>query len=249
MNKRTRSATGYAAWRLIAEELRGDIAGGALAVGDRLPTEQELSERFGVNRHTVRQAVAALAADGLVESRRGSGTYVLGGGIHLHRLGVRTRMSLSLGDRAEASAVRVLDSAIEAPPADIADALRLRGDRAVRVEGMRTVGGRALVRGTHWFDAERFPDIAAVLRRSRSVTAALRSVGVDDYLRVSTTVSARHATADEAADLALEPGAVVLVARGLDALPDGTPLQLVVARFPAQRVALEIEHGGGLGLA
>lgn len=242
MNTSRRSSTGYSTWRLIAEELRAEIGDGAIAFGSRLPTEQELGARFGVNRHTVRQAIAALAADGLVESRRGSGTTVIGGGVHLHRLGMRTRMSSSLGALAETAAVRVLESAVESPPAEVAEALGIADGLAVRVEGVRTAGGRPLVRGTHWFDAARFPDIASALRRSRSITAGLRAVGVEDYLRIATTVSARHATADEAADLDLEPGAVVLVARGLDALPDGTPLQLVLARFPAQRVALEIEH-------
>jgi DNA-binding FadR family transcriptional regulator len=65
--------SGYSAWRLIAEELRVDITSGRFPVGGRLPTEAELAERFGVNRHTVRRGVAALAAEGLVEARRGSG--------------------------------------------------------------------------------------------------------------------------------------------------------------------------------
>jgi GntR family phosphonate transport system transcriptional regulator len=67
-------------------------------------------------------------------------------------------------------------------------------------------------------------------------------VGVDDYVRAATTVGARHATAGEAADLGLPGGSVVLVTRSLDTLTDGTPLQVGITRFVADRVELDIGH-------
>lgn len=60
----------------IVARLAGDIRSGRLSPGDRLPTEQALSEALGVSRTVVREAVAALRADGLVVTRRGSGAYV-----------------------------------------------------------------------------------------------------------------------------------------------------------------------------
>ena len=56
--------------------LKGQIAKGGLMPGDRLPTEAELGERFGISRQTVRQALGMLENEGIVERRRGSGTYV-----------------------------------------------------------------------------------------------------------------------------------------------------------------------------
>ena len=56
--------------------LSADIRGGRLAPGARLPTEQALTPALGVSRTVVREAVAALRADGLVVTRRGSGAYV-----------------------------------------------------------------------------------------------------------------------------------------------------------------------------
>lgn len=242
MSQIPRPATGYAAWRLIAEELRADIAEGRLGIGARLPSENELAQRFGVNRQTARQAIAALAAEGMVEARRGSGTFVTNGPVHVHRIGVRTRLSSSLGPAGGPASGRVLEHAVETPPEAIAARLRPVGDQAIRVETLRIVGGRPLSRGTHWFDVARVPDIAAALRRTNSVTAALHSAGIDDYMRQSTLVTARHATAAEAGDLELEPGSVVLVTQALDMLPDGTPLQVGVSRFAASRIALDIEH-------
>lgn len=62
--------------RLI-DDLRQSIASGAFAPGGRLPTEAQLSETHGVSRTVVREAIAALRADHLVDARQGSGVYVL----------------------------------------------------------------------------------------------------------------------------------------------------------------------------
>lgn len=60
----------------VMARLSADIRGGRLAPGARLPTEQALTSELGVSRTVVREAVAALRADGLVVTRRGSGAYV-----------------------------------------------------------------------------------------------------------------------------------------------------------------------------
>jgi GntR family transcriptional repressor for pyruvate dehydrogenase complex len=60
----------------VIARLANDIRSGRLEPGARLPTEQALSSALGVSRTVVREAVAALRADGLVVTRRGSGAYV-----------------------------------------------------------------------------------------------------------------------------------------------------------------------------
>lgn len=61
---------------LLAQALRAQIEGGKLQVGDLLPSEPQLSERFGVSRHTVRAALQTLQRLGLVASQQGVGTRV-----------------------------------------------------------------------------------------------------------------------------------------------------------------------------
>src|SRR6516162_11377908 len=56
--------------------LASDIADGRLSTGSQLPTENDLMDRFGVSRPTVRKAVQNLVSRGLVEIQRGKGTYV-----------------------------------------------------------------------------------------------------------------------------------------------------------------------------
>ncbi|RRQ70539.1 GntR family transcriptional regulator [Streptomyces griseofuscus] len=61
----------------VIAELRNQIATGEWPVGSRIPTEPELVEQLGVARNTIREAVRALAHNGLLDIRQGSGTYVV----------------------------------------------------------------------------------------------------------------------------------------------------------------------------
>lgn len=61
----------------ISEALRVKISDEELKPGDKLPSEARISELYGVSRTVVREAIAALRADGLVEPRRGAGVFVI----------------------------------------------------------------------------------------------------------------------------------------------------------------------------
>ncbi|MGH3314140.1 MAG: FadR/GntR family transcriptional regulator [Streptomyces sp.] len=61
----------------VISALRAQITSGEWPVGARIPTEPELVEQLGVARNTVREAVRALAHNGLLDIRQGSGTYVV----------------------------------------------------------------------------------------------------------------------------------------------------------------------------
>jgi DNA-binding FadR family transcriptional regulator len=63
-------------YRQIAERVRGLIAQGRFASGERLPAERELAQQLGVSRPSVREALIALEVEGLIEVRTGSGIYV-----------------------------------------------------------------------------------------------------------------------------------------------------------------------------
>ncbi len=60
----------------VAERLEKAILGGKFALGDRLPSEAELGERFGASRTVIREALKRLNARGIVQTINGSGSYV-----------------------------------------------------------------------------------------------------------------------------------------------------------------------------
>src|ERR1700744_699700 len=66
-------------YRKGADDLRASIAAGEYPAGTRLPSENDLAERYAVSRGTIRQAFAALRSDGVIASRRGARRIVLGG--------------------------------------------------------------------------------------------------------------------------------------------------------------------------
>lgn len=60
----------------IAEQLEGMIADGTLKPGERLPAERQLSERLGISRPSLREAIQKLSSKGLLTTRQGGGTFV-----------------------------------------------------------------------------------------------------------------------------------------------------------------------------
>lgn len=64
-------------YRQLAQRLRGDIERGDIAVSEKIPSENELASEYGIGRPTVRQATDLLVREGILQRRRGAGTFVL----------------------------------------------------------------------------------------------------------------------------------------------------------------------------
>ncbi len=70
------SARAQPRYRQVAQALRADIVAGNFNAGDALPTEMSLCDRYGISRHTAREALRLLSEDGLIERRQGAGSIV-----------------------------------------------------------------------------------------------------------------------------------------------------------------------------
>ena len=230
---------GVALWRQIADQIRFAIDTGEFI--DRLPPETVLAGRFGVNRHTVRGAIAALEQEGVLRAEQGRGTFIERRQRLAYPISARTRFSEGLRGQTKDRRGILLDHAVEAADQRTAEALGLAPDAEVtRLETLSEADGRPVSRATSYFDARRFGGIEALYRESGSITMALKSFGISDYFRRSTLISARHASAADLADLSLSPGAIVLVTVYVNVDPDGVPVQFSETRFAADLVELSV---------
>ncbi|MFB9951577.1 phosphonate metabolism transcriptional regulator PhnF [Rhizobium puerariae] len=232
---------GVALWRQIADRIRASIANGEYDSTGKVPPEIVLAAQFGVNRHTVRSALAALAQEGIVRPVQGRGTLIERKERLNFPISQRTRFSEGIGDQAREKEGLLLQSAEETASADLAARLRIpQGAPVIRLEALRKADRRPVSRSTNWFPAGRFHGITEAYEESGSITLAFRALGLSDYLRVSTEVTAVHADGADLTDLQLSPGAIILVAKALNTDTNGAPVQYAVSRFPADMVQFTI---------
>ena len=229
-------------WAGIAEALRSEIAGGARRPGDRLPTEAALSARFGVNRHTVRRALAALVEEGLVRTRRGAGAFVAEAPTD-YPIGARVRYRRSMEAAGRVPGKRILASETRSSTPEEAAVLRLDPSARVHItDGLALADGAPVALFHSVYPADRLPGLPAALAAHGSVTRALAACGVPDYVRVSTRITAAAATAVEAGHLRLPAGAPLIVSEALSADLEGVPVEHGTTRFAGDRIALTLDH-------
>jgi GntR family phosphonate transport system transcriptional regulator len=237
--------SGISAWKQIADQISRSIASGEFDDTGMVPPETLLAEKFGVNRHTVRSAIASLADEGLLRRVQGRGTLIEKRERLVFPVSRRTRFSEGLGSQTNQRGTTLIASQQIEATAELADHLQIAsGANVLQLRTLGTVDGLPVSLSTAHFDAARFPRMAELVGRLRSVTKAFAEQGVPDYVRVSTEVTGRTATAQEAAYLKLSPGAVVLVARSVNADLDGRVIQYARTVFAADKISLRLDTAG-----
>lgn len=232
---------GIAIWRQIKEWLKTEIASGAFEKGSRLPTESEIAARFGVNRHTVRRAIAALTNEGVLRADQGRGTFVASAPLS-YPIGSRTRFSEIVSGQNKTASGRMIGSGNEEADALLADCLNVPiGTLLTRIETLRVVEGAPVLVGTSWFDQDLFPTLVKAYAETGSFTAAMKQNGVDDYTRKQTRISAEIIDPQDAVLLEMPPGLPVLVLESINVDLTGTPIQYTRTRMAADRVQLVVE--------
>lgn len=227
-------------WKSIALSLTSDIAEGRYGTGDRLPTEAQLSATHGVNRHTVRRALAEMAEQGLVHARRGAGVFVAARPTE-YPIGKRVRYHQNISASGKIPGKKILSLTTRAADEAEAESLELHpGDPVHVYDGLSLADGQPIAVFQSVFPAARFPDLLTALTETQSVTKALQMNGISDYTRISTRLTARQASATQALHLRLTEGAPVLHSVGINADPDGTPVEYGRTWFAGERVTLTL---------
>lgn len=226
-------------WSSIAAALREEIAAGTYAQGTKLPTEAQLALRFGVNRHTVRRALGALAEAGLVQPRRGAGVFVTSVPTD-YPLGRRVRFHQNVLANGRTPSRRMLRTETRPASAEEAEALALPPSSLVHlIEGISLADGVPIGLFRSVLPAERFPNFPKDMTRLGSITAALADAGVD-YTRALTRLTAKLANGVQAGHLRLPQGAPLLRSVTINVDAEGQPVEFGTSWFSGDRVTLTV---------
>ena len=206
-----------------------------------MPTEAQLAARFDVNRHTVRRAIEMLVRTGLVRVEQGRGAFVADDVIDYPVTG-RTRFNEWIRKQNREPRGHVLHVKQVACSQVVAAGLRVdRGSCVAVLERLGLADSVPVSLGSHYFSMARLPGILEALRAEPTVTAALATVGVADYLRQSTRVSARMPNSAEASLLQVSRTRPILVCENTNVDLSGRVVEFGIARYPSTRVQVVFE--------
>ena len=228
-------------WQAIATALRADISEGRYQPGDQLPTEAQLSARFGVNRHTVRHALSHLVEGGLVRTRRGAGAFVAATPTD-YPIGARVRFHENLLAAGRRPDKHILD--VECRAATAGEARALQVDHAAPVcayHGLSLADDAPIALFESVFPLDRLKGIDRHLTETSSVTEALARAGVADYTRASTRLTAVLADVTQALHLHLREGDPLLRSTSVNIDAAGHPVEYGRTWFAGDRVTLTLE--------
>ncbi|MEM0977856.1 MAG: phosphonate metabolism transcriptional regulator PhnF [Pseudomonadota bacterium] len=235
-----------ALWRDIATHIEKDILDGVLKEGDQLPTESVLSDRFSVNRHTVRRALSYLTDEGLIYTKQGSGAFVSEDVMH-YPIGSRVRFHKSVEAVGRHPSKRILHSERRKARRNEARALRLaEGSSVFHLESVGLINRVPISHAVTVFPADRLPNMLDELGKDPSISAALAAHGVGDFFRASTEVTAVLANATSASLLRTQPGAALIRTQSVSVDEKGLPVELGLTWFLGEKIILDIEGSGGV---
>lgn len=191
----------------IRSDFEGRILGGALAPGDRLPTEQDLMQDYGCSRMTVNKALSALAGAGLIDRRKRAGTFVARPRVHSMVLDVPD-IAAQVRERGQDYAFRLLRRRGRPAVADEQERLLAGGGLLMQVDGLHLADGAPLGVEFRLVSAQAVPDIVeADLDTVAPGTWLLQHV---PWTEAETRISAVAARGEEAEYLGVATGAACL---------------------------------------
>jgi GntR family transcriptional regulator len=229
----------------IAKDLAEQIASGKVPIGDLLPTEFELCERYGASRYTVRMALGQLQEQGLISRRKNVGTRV-----EASRPAVGFMQSLaSVEDLAQfgATHVRVVRGVGEVV-VDLQQAQELGcagGSRWLRISSLRMDGSKKN-RPIGWTDVYIDPAYADVGPMVRKATQTLISELIESrygrrIARIRQDLRASTVPSHLAEELKVDAGspALMIMRRYFDAADE--VFEITVTIHPAERFTFSME--------
>ncbi len=202
------SRNGTPAYKKIQNVIRRRIESGQLKIGDSVDSERELARIHGVSLMTARHALAGLEREGVVERRRGSGTFVAPPKIHFNKLMSYTE---HMSSRGLSPRSRVLSTKIIEHQAEIAARLALPSTSdLVKIDRLRLTGEEPFALETVYLPVPEFAGLASAPLGKSSLFATLQHDYGVELAYADEEVDATAADAHLAELLSVHRGAPLL---------------------------------------
>jgi len=234
------SRNGTPAYKKIQNVIRKRIEGGQLKIGAAVDSERELARIHGVSLMTARHALAGLEHEGIVERRRGSGTFVAPPKIHFNKLMSYTEQ---MGSRGLAPRSRVLFARVIDQQFEIAARLgRPATSQLVKIDRLRLTGEDPFALETIYLPAPEFSGLISAQLGKNSLFSALKHDYDVDLAYADEEVDATAADVHNAELLAVTRGAPLLRIRQVIYSTRGEAVIYGVGLYRSERHTLFIRR-------
>lgn len=220
----------------VVSTLKEEILKGSYPVGTQLPSEDLLAGRFGVSRHTIREALRRLRDDGLIASRQGAPTTVVrpaaGGGVYVHEIA-------SINDLFSfVSALQFQIDSIESVVANKKLAARLgcrEGEKWLRIDGFRyPASSETPVCWMEVFVHEDYAGVARLLDHNKGpIFELIETLYGERIVEVEQTLHTSPMPAQVAPALRAEPGETAVEVIRTFRIASGKTAEISIAHYPA----------------
>jgi GntR family transcriptional regulator len=228
----------------IAESICREIQRKELKPHTRLPSEPELTRRYGVARATIRRALAKLQHDGLIYSRRAAGSFVAEPHIEqdLDQLFSFTEFMTYRGFRPGTRLLIAEKQQIREPHSHLLHYLALRpGAKVWHLRRLRLGGGQPLVVANTWLPAHLFEDLLENDLAKTSIYEIMSAAGYKPTDAVQ-TMEATALESEEAALLRVKPGSPAFLIRRVG-YASGIPVECAVDYYRGDCTRFRVRLG------
>ncbi|ANU26373.1 GntR family transcriptional regulator [Planococcus versutus] len=218
----------------IEEQLKQQIQQGDFSIGMAIPSERELTERFGVSRMTVRQSITNLVNEGLLYREKGRGTFVASPKVEQPLNGL-TSFTEDMLARGMVPSNKVITFEIRDPDADIvADLHLVEGEKVYFIERIRFADDKTMAIERTYLPVARFPALQSDLLKG-SLYALIEN---NQQLKISHATQRMEAglvKKEDAELLQISVPAAILMIERISYLAGDLPFELVRSTYRADR--------------
>ena len=225
----------------IYESLKRDVANKIYKTGDKLPSENHLSKRFEVNRHTVRRALQILKNEGILFSKRGSGVIVQDTKFK-YKIGKRVRFSQNITNENYIPKTKIIRSEIRKASKIEADNLKINSrDEILLIETTGKINNIPTILTKRTIPNKRFPSFLEIFQKELSVTQTLKLLGINDFVRSNTNIIAELADSIQANLLNCKINSPLLKTTYVNQDLNFIPIEYSQTWFVGERIQLTLE--------